>query len=78
MISFEEAHSIALKKIQSIEKEVGEPLGINDRHTEELEKDSGWIFFYNSKEFLESGDELDSLAGNGPLLVLTSGKLQGI
>nr|WP_223217573.1 YrhB domain-containing protein [Paraburkholderia phenoliruptrix] len=31
--------------------------------------DVGWIFFYQSSRFLETGDVQDSLAGNAPLFV---------
>lgn len=29
----------------------------------------GWIFFYQSKRFLETGEFGDQIAGNGPILV---------
>ena len=28
-----------------------------------------WVFFYNTKEYLETGDFSEALAGNGPILV---------
>jgi hypothetical protein len=34
-----------------------------------LERPYGWVFFYNSREFLETGDTSARLAGNGPVLV---------
>jgi hypothetical protein len=52
-----------LKKIE----EAGSHLAINDSKT--IEKPYGWIFFYNSKKFIESGDNRYRLAGNGPLVV---------
>jgi len=33
------------------------------------EHDFGWVFFYNSKKYIESGDFRDALAGNAPLIV---------
>ncbi len=33
------------------------------------EKPWGWVFFYNSKSFVETGDINDSLAGNAPYIV---------
>jgi hypothetical protein len=36
---------------------------------ETIEKPFGWIFFYNSKRFLESGAFRDRLAGPGPIVV---------
>lgn len=34
-----------------------------------LVKSYGWIFFYQSKAFLETGNFSDVLAGNSPLIV---------
>jgi hypothetical protein len=34
-----------------------------------IEKEYGWIFFYNSKKFLETGSFRDRIAGNSPVLV---------
>jgi hypothetical protein len=34
-----------------------------------VETDFGWVFFWNSKRYLESGDYRDALAGNAPLIV---------
>lgn len=36
---------------------------------ETIEKSWGWVFFYQSKAYVESGDELDMLAGNAPIIV---------
>ncbi len=36
---------------------------------ETIERDFGWVFFYQSQEFLDSGDERDQLAGNAPIIV---------
>ena len=32
-------------------------------------KPYGWIFFYESKQFLDTGDDLTALVGNAPILV---------
>lgn len=41
-----------------------------------LERDFGWVFFYQSTEFIRSGDYADSLAGNAALIVdRTTGEL---
>jgi hypothetical protein len=34
-----------------------------------IEKPFGWVFFYNSKKFLETGEIGFALAGNGPAMV---------
>ena len=38
-----------------------------EKHT--IEKPYGWVFFYNSKEFVETGEFRYRLAGNGPVIV---------
>ena len=35
-----------------------------------MEKDYGWIFFYDTQKAIESGDFMDSVPGAGPLVVL--------
>ena len=35
----------------------------------------GWIFFYNSRDFVETSDATAALAGNGPILVTHSGEV---
>ena len=34
-----------------------------------VEKPYGWIFFYTSKEWLETGGRTGLIAGNGPVVV---------
>ena len=34
-----------------------------------MEREWGWVFFFNSMEFLETGDVMQSLCGNAPLFV---------
>lgn len=42
-------------------------LKIQDELTEEY--DFGWVFFYNSVKFIETGDFRETLGGNAPLIV---------
>lgn len=43
---------------------------------ETIEKAWGWVFFYQSKAFIDSGDFRDMLGGNAPLIVnRSSGKI---
>ena len=34
-----------------------------------LERDFGWVFFWNSREFVETGDTRSALLGNAPFIV---------
>lgn len=36
---------------------------------------NGWVFFYNLNIFLRTGNYIDALIGNAPLLVLFDGRL---
>lgn len=35
-------------------------------------KPYGWILYYNSRKFVESGDMLESLVGHGPVIVASA------
>lgn len=35
----------------------------------------GWIFYFNTSDYVQSGNPSDALAGNGPLLVLRNGSV---
>ncbi|WP_242354793.1 MULTISPECIES: YrhB domain-containing protein [unclassified Anaeromyxobacter] len=37
-----------------------------------IRKPYGWVFFYQSRKYMESGNLSDMLAGNGPIVVLDS------
>ena len=37
--------------------------------TEPREESFGWVFFYNSKEFLDTSDLSKAVAGNAPIIV---------
>ncbi|WP_211324755.1 YrhB domain-containing protein [Chitinophaga skermanii] len=36
---------------------------------ETIEFELGWTFFYQSKEFIESGDMMKMLGGNSPIII---------
>lgn len=67
MISLDEARIIASNYLTSMERAGSVDLALMDDQT--LEKDFGWIFFYNAKDFIKSGDYRDLLVGNAPLIV---------
>ena len=54
---------------------IGEGRRNDDGHTpvildkDTIERDFGWVFFYESQEFLNSGDERDRLSSNAPIIV---------
>ncbi len=67
MIDLETAKKIVQEDLDSIRKYEDDRFVIIDEAT--IEKSYGWIFFFNSKKFLETGDFLYALGGNGPIAV---------
>jgi Immunity protein 35 len=66
MLTKKEAVEIVLKKLEQMSSSA-DPFVVIEKST--LEKSFGWIFFYNSKKFVETGESRYRLAGNGPVIV---------
>ncbi len=49
---------------------VGGAEGIAIIDSETIEKFYGWIFFYNSRRYVESGELVYALVGQGPVVVV--------
>jgi hypothetical protein len=45
----------------------GDLFVVVEEHT--IDKPFGWVFFYESKKFLETGMFRDRLVGNGPVII---------
>src|SRR5262245_34957990 len=68
MIDRATAQRIAEATIASMSYDVaGDRLVLVEEAT--IEKSYGWVFFYDSRKYLEAGDTSVQLAGNAPLLV---------
>ena len=68
MITFDEAIEIAqlqLRKIQEDNKLSSLMLILDQTRVESF----GWVFFYNTEEFLKTGNISACLAGNAPFIV---------
>jgi len=65
MITNNEAAVIAVRYLEGVEKESGAAVQL----TKTREESFGWVFFYQSKEFLETGALNSMLAGNAPFVV---------
>jgi Immunity protein 35 len=65
-MTLEEARETALRYIAQHSTPELE-LALDDGQTVDRGRD--WVFFYNSRAYLESGSIGDALAGNGPLAV---------
>ena len=75
-ITRELATSLAKDRIDEIAASVGDEFAILAEKT--VETDSGWVFFYNSKEFIETRNPIASLAGNGPIFVNVDGTVHDL
>jgi hypothetical protein len=60
-----EALEIAKKSVAQLRE--GTDFAIQESDT--VEKPFGWVFFYNTKKFIETGDPKYIRPGNGPLVV---------
>ena len=66
MIDYNQAKEIVDKRLSKLPIDEVE-LQIIEEDTVEYE--FGWVFFYNSKEYLDTGNTIYALAGNAPLIV---------
>lgn len=67
MLQFQQARQIAELEIKNHWTIPNDSPVIVDKET--IEKPYAWIFFYNSKHWLETGDFNYAIAGNSPLFV---------
>jgi hypothetical protein len=66
MIDRSTAESIAVRYLAARAKE-GRPLVLQYEHT--IERPFGWVFFYNTAEFVQTRNARHALFGNAPLIV---------
>ncbi len=69
MITFEDAVRIARRTLEH-DLPTAIPLQLIPEHT--IEKPYGWVFFYSSSLFIQTGEFRYAVAGNAPFLVLKS------
>ncbi|MGO9487241.1 MAG: YrhB domain-containing protein [Rhodomicrobium sp.] len=59
--------------IELVSKRLEEIASPNDQliviEEKTIERPFGWIFFYDSKKYIETGSTIHRLAGNGPVIV---------
>jgi Immunity protein 35 len=66
-----EAQQIARAHVKAMGQTAGIELVMFDQHT--IEREFGWVFFYDSKRHIETGNISDAIAGNAPLIVTKDG-----
>jgi hypothetical protein len=65
MITNDDAKIIADQHLEELQKAIGEPVEI----TKTQEEFFGWVFFYQSQDYLKTGNLSSILAGNSPFIV---------
>jgi hypothetical protein len=65
MIQFKQANEAALDYLKDMESEIRVTLQI----VKIREESFGWVFFYQSKKYMETEDFSEMLAGNAPFLI---------
>lgn len=67
------AAELAQARIEALARSAGDQFEMISERTEETER--GWVFFYNSADFVRTRDPASALAGNGPIFVTKEGHL---
>lgn len=71
MYSLDEAERLVLQRINEKYGQGPDALVLLREHT--IEKPYGWILFFNTRVYVETGNELESLGGNGPIVFERNG-----
>ncbi len=66
-ITRELAEQLAENETKKLGKDAGREFAILVGNT--LERERAWVFFYNSRKFVESRNFNDRIFGNGPIIV---------
>lgn len=68
-------YNFAEKAVLDLLKKTEKELGVQLLISEVMQKDFGWIFLFNTREYVETGNNSSRLAGNAPLIF---DKLDGV
>ncbi|WP_213742641.1 YrhB domain-containing protein [Bradyrhizobium sp. dw_411] len=74
MFSFDQAKTLAEEAVAALAAANEAEFVLIHEATVEIKE--GWIFFYNSREFVETGAFSASLLGNGPIFIDRGGVLR--
>jgi hypothetical protein len=75
-ISFDEARVLVEDTVRKLAASVDDEFVV--MRDETIEIGEGWVFFYDSREFVETRDPVSRLAGNGPMFVSRSGVMHSL
>jgi hypothetical protein len=66
-MNMSDAQQIALRYVKDLERESGCELALIDSAT--IERSFGWVFFYDSRRHIQTGNIRDAIAGNAPFVI---------
>ena len=69
MLTREEARQLVYARINAEDPSAEQTAELAIIDSETIEKEYGWVFFYQTKEYLKTGDIVDTLVGNAPYIV---------
>jgi Immunity protein 35 len=73
-ISSDQAKLLAKKAVSALGAASEDEFLLIEGNT--VETDHGWVFFYNTREFIDTGEPTSSLVGNGPIFVSRTGEVR--
>jgi hypothetical protein len=73
MIDADEARRLAAQKVSELGRKSGDEFVLLDDATVQINR--GWVFFYNSAEYIRTRNPVHAPAGNGPLFVSRDGQV---
>ena len=69
MLTREEAKELVYARINAHDPYADQTVELAIIDDETIEKEYGWVFFYQTKEYLKTGNIIDALVGNAPYIV---------
>jgi len=69
MIDKEQAKAIVEKRLNELDSTGTGTTRLVILDNQTIEKEWGWVFFYNTEEYAKSGSIMDTLVGNAPYIV---------
>ena len=69
MLTRRDAEQLVYARINAEDTDAEQTVELAIIDDETIEKEYGWIFFYQTKEYLCTGNALDALVGNAPYIV---------
>jgi Immunity protein 35 len=73
MITMTQAEALARTRVNELARAANDRFELLEDQTRPV--DAGWLFFFNSADFIRTRDPIDALAGNGPILVFKDGRV---